>query len=228
MAKLVLTLGGKVINQYFIDKPNITIGRDAGNDLVIEDQHLSRVHLSIVKLGNDAIIEDLQSSNGSRINGKPLARQILQHLDIIELGRHQIRYMSSGIAAEADFDRTMLIRTSPRPVEEGAGAAVIDVPLAQAAKTPRLAEGSVDVMAAPLPHTAGQKIQLDRVVTTFGVPGDALIVLTRRPQGVFLAHVEGAKLPRVNQQSIGDASYPLKAGDLIEAAGYQLKFNPGV
>src|SRR5262245_5668798 len=107
MSKLVLTQKGKVINQFFIDKPAITIGRDEGNEIVIDDPLINRVHISIVKMGKDAIAEDLQSKNGSRVNGKPLARQILQHRDIIELGDHQLRYMSAEIASEPEFDRTM-------------------------------------------------------------------------------------------------------------------------
>ena len=51
------------------------------------------------------------------------------------------------------------------------------------------------------------------------------MVLTRRPQGIYITHVEGREYPRVNQRSIGNAARVLHDGDLIEAAGYQLKFN---
>jgi hypothetical protein len=102
-------------------------------------------------------------------------------------------------------------------------ASVIDVPLTNTARL-KLAAGRVEVMSGSAPHTAGQVVPLERVVTTFGVPGEALIVLTRRPQGVFLSHVEGSRYPRVNQQQIGKAPHELKANDVIEAAGYKLKF----
>jgi pSer/pThr/pTyr-binding forkhead associated (FHA) protein len=223
MAKLVLTLEGKVINHYFIDKPCLTIGRGAGNDIVINDPLLSREHARIVSIGEDEIVEDLQSSNGTRINGSPLVRQILQHRDIIELGNHQLRYMSSRIASDVDFERTMMIQTLPRQAEAGGDAPIFDVPVARSAKT-RFQEGSVTVLAGSRPYTTDQIVRLDRVVTTFGVPGEQLVVLTRRPQGVFLTHVEGSRFPRVNRQSVGETPHLLRDGDLIEAAGYQLKF----
>jgi hypothetical protein len=222
MAKLVLSLDGKVVNHYFIDKTNITIGRGAENDIAIDDPLLSPVHASIVKLGRDAIVEDLKSQNGSRLNGKPLAKQILHHRDIIELGRHQLRYMSAEIASDVDLDRTMLIQTVARPNQSNADVTVIDVPINNAAKV-KLAGGSVEVVSGPAPHVAGDIVKLDRVVTTFGVPGESLIVLTRRPQGVFLSHVEGSSYPRVNKHLIGKAAQALKTNDVIEAAGYKLK-----
>jgi pSer/pThr/pTyr-binding forkhead associated (FHA) protein len=224
MAKLVLSLDGKVVNHFFIEKTNITIGRGAENDIAIDDPLLNPVHASIVKLGRDAIVEDLKSQNGSRINGKPLAKHILHHRDIIELGRHQLRYMSAEIAADSDLDRTMLIQTA-RPSGAGMDATIIDTPLTPSANV-KLAPGRVEVVDGPAPHAAGQVVPLERVVTTFGTPGEALIVLTRRPQGVFLSHVEGKQNPRVNRQLINKAPYALKADDLIEAAGYKLKFKP--
>ena len=65
MAKLILTLNGSVINQYFIDKACVSIGRGADNDIVINDPVLSREHARVVSVGKDQIVEDLQSSNGT-------------------------------------------------------------------------------------------------------------------------------------------------------------------
>ena len=221
MAKLVLTLKGKVINQYFIDKPSISIGRDASNDIAIDDPLLSREHIRIVSVGEDEIAEDMQSSNGSQINGRPLGRQILQHLDIIGLGSHQLRYMSSRAAADVDFERTMMIQALTRQGESD--PAIIALPAARSAKS-KLPQGSVVVLESPDTHTKGENIRLKDVVTTFGIPGEQLIVLTRRPKGFFITHVEGTQFPRINRQLIGNAPHALRDGDLIEAAGYHLKF----
>ena len=230
MAKLVLTLDGKIINQYFIDKPCLTIGRDSGNDIAIDDSLLSRAHARITQLGDDDIVEDLQSSNGTRINGRPLGRHILQHRDVVDLGGHQLRYMSSRNAADVELDRTMIIESLTQVREASAGGgvvadeAVINLPLAESARA-RLVAGSVTVLAATPQHTVGEVVRLDRVVTTFGVPGKTLLVLTRRPQGVFLTHVEGADFPQVGGRSIGDRAYALRDGDVIKGAGCQLKFS---
>lgn len=223
MAKLVVTLKGKVIDQHFIDKPEITVGREAGNDILIDDPEASRMHARIVSVGDDEIVEDLASSNGTRVNGRPVVRQILQHRDVIEIGSHQLRYMSSRIASDTDFERTLLIQTLPRQAGSVGFGPIAGIPAARSATT-RFAEGSVVVVAGSDKHAGGDTVRLDRVVTTFGVPGEQLVVLTRRPQGIFLTHVEGRRFPRVNGKPIGDAPQALKDGDLIEAAGCRLKF----
>jgi hypothetical protein len=220
MAKLVLTHEGKIVNHYFIEKPSITIGRNADNDIAIDDPLLGGVHVRIVRAGQDDIVEGLESRSGSRVNGKPLVRQILQHRDVIEIGRHQLRYMSSRVASDADLDRTMLVQTLSRPDGSTAGGAV-GVSLSTAPK-PMLQPGRIEVLAGP--QRAGQFVQLERVVTTFGVPAEQMIVFTRRPQGVFVSHVDGPKFPRVNGKAISAAPYALKEGDVVEAAGYKLRF----
>lgn len=223
MAKLVLSLNGKVVNHYFIDKPSITIGSAAGNDILIEDTSLAPLQLSLVKLGHDTIAE-VADGRSIRVNGKPLTRQILKHLDIIELGRHQLRYMSAGIASDAELDRTMFIPTVRAP-DAGDAAQLTDVAIAPAGRA-RLMGGNVEFLAGPAPFKTGKMIPLVNVVTTFGEPGRSLLVLTRRPQGVFLGHVEGSRHPRLNGRTIGDAPHELADGDLIEGAGYKLRFHP--
>lgn len=223
MAKLVLSLNGTVLDQRFIDQASISIGRGANNDIVINDPKLSREHARIVTVGEDQIVEDLASSNGTRVNGNPLLRQILQHRDVIELGNHRLLYLSSRVAADVELDRTLLIKALPRHGAAAEGAPVAATPALRAARI-KLPEGSVRVLASSGVRPAGEKIDLDRVVATFGTPGEQLVVITRRPPGFFLTHVEGPDYPRVNQQSIGTAPRALRDGDLIEGAGYRLEF----
>ncbi|MDE2598594.1 MAG: FHA domain-containing protein [Rhodocyclaceae bacterium] len=227
MAKLVLSRDGKVVNHYFLDKPVFSIGRDTGNDIALADEQLDARLLSIARVGNDAIVEKLLSAGSANINGKPFTRHILQHLDIIDLGRYQLRYMSAGTAADAELDRTMLIRTVRAATADAAPLATELVPFkVEAAKveTVKLREGKVEFISGPAAWTAGSIVPLERVVTTFGEPGDRLIVLTRRPHGIFLSHVEGRKLPRINGETIGNAAHALKPGDIIEGAGCKLRF----
>jgi pSer/pThr/pTyr-binding forkhead associated (FHA) protein len=223
LAKLILTLNGSVINQYFIDKACVSIGRGADNDIVINDPVLSREHARVVSVGKDQIVEDLQSSNGTLVNGTPLVRQILQHCDVIELGSHQLRYMSARVAADVELERTMMIQALARNGAPAEGSPVVTVPVVRAARV-RLPEGCVKVLAGEGRHAIGETVRLDRVVATFGTPGEQLLVIARRPQGFVLTHVEGAQQTRVNQQSIGSAPHTLCDGDLIEAAGYRLEF----
>ena len=72
--------------------------------------------------------------------------------------------------------------------------------------------------------SAGKELELTKPLTTLGKPGVQVAVLTRRPQGYFITHVEGAAQPSVNGKSIGTAPYALKDHDLIELAGVKMEF----
>lgn len=94
MAKLTLSSGGTLLNQYFIDKERLTVGRGSECDITIDDPMVSRVHAGIITVGNDQIVEDLQSVNGTVVNGVRVSRQILKHGDVIEFGAFFLRYLN--------------------------------------------------------------------------------------------------------------------------------------
>src|SRR5256884_1409499 len=71
---------------------------------------------------------------------------------------------------------------------------------------------------------AGKELELTKPLTTLGKPGVQVAVLTRRPQGYFITHVEGANRPTVNGQEIGAAPHSLKDHDVIELAGVKMEF----
>jgi predicted component of type VI protein secretion system len=111
----------------------------------------------------------------------------------------------------------------------GAAAAPAGAPAAPAA-----APGAAPAEAKPAPllgaiqilsgSNAGKALELVKPLTTLGKPGVQVAVLTRRPQGYFITHVEGAKQPSVNGQSIGNAPHALKDHDVIELAGVKMEF----
>ena len=72
--------------------------------------------------------------------------------------------------------------------------------------------------------SAGKELELTKPLTTLGKPGVQVAVLTRRPQGYFITHVEGANRPTVNGQQIGPAPTALKDHDVIELAGVKMEF----
>lgn len=71
---------------------------------------------------------------------------------------------------------------------------------------------------------AGRELELSKPLTTLGKPGVQVAVMTRRPQGYFITHVEGAQRPTVNGQAIGAAPHALKDHDLVEIAGIKMEF----
>ena len=225
MAKLVLSSGGSILYQCFLDKERLNVGRGAHNQVVIDDPAVSEEQAVIISVGNDHILEDLQSGNGTLVNGTRVSRHILQHNDVIQFGAFYLRYLNPRASAERDLERTMLIAglqgrikavqpPSEPPPEEAR------VPSARLASI-RFPKGRVRVIAG---SRAGDTIELDRVVATFGRPGDQLAVIMRRPQGYFISHVEGRRYPRVNRQFIGKEAHVLRHGDVIEVAAEELEF----
>jgi len=94
---------------------------------------------------------------------------------------------------------------------------------AVAAAAPRTAQplGAIQLLSG---GNAGKELELAKPLTTLGKPGVQVAVLTRRPQGYFITHVEGAQRPTVNGQPVGTAPHPLKDHDLVEIAGIKMEF----
>lgn len=115
-------------------------------------------------------------------------------------------------------------------VNQGALAAVAAAP-PQAAASPVAPPPPV---AAPAPRVgvlqlltggnAGKKLELVKPLTTLGKPGVQVAVITRRPQGYFITHVEGAHFPVLNGKTLDPQAHPLADHDVIELAGVKMEF----
>lgn len=252
MAKLIYSLDGAFLGEFSLDKDRLTIGRRATNDIHIDNLAISGEHAAITTIGNDSFLEDLDSTNGTVVNGKAVKKHVLQHGDLIELGKYQLKYMNdaqsrSKTDGAADFEKTMIIRPSatqavPKVSEPEAEAVEEEVARAvpTAASMPSWAHapGMASNVATPqedrrlkLAHvqvlngpSAGKELVLSKALTTLGKPSVQVAVITRRPQGYFVTHVEGAKHPVVNGHSIGAQAHQLVDHDVIELAGVKMEF----
>jgi len=116
MAKLIYSLEGAVLGDFTLDKERITIGRRASNDIHIDNLAVSGEHAAIVTIGRDSFLEDLDISNGTLVNGKPIKKRVPRHSDVIEIGKYQLKYVSEAAENTAtsgspeDFEKTMIIR----------------------------------------------------------------------------------------------------------------------
>lgn len=225
MAKLVLSSGGSILYQCFLDKERLSIGREAHNQVVVDDPAVSGEHAVIIPVGNDHILEDRQSASGTFVNGARVSRHILQHGDVIQFGAFYLRYLNPRASAEMDLERTMLIAGLQGRVEAArhASGPLLEEARLRSARpaSMRFPKGRVSVIAG---SRAGSTIELDRVVATFGRTGDELAVIARRPHGYFIAHVEGRRYARVNGEPVGKGARLLRRGDVIEVADEKLEF----
>ena len=112
---------------------------------------------------------------------------------------------------------------APAPTAAAHAATAPAMPAAPAAPVAKSGHplGAIQIMTG---GNAGKELELGKPLTTLGKPGVQVAVLTRRPQGYFITHVEGASPPTVNGQAIGTAPHALKDHDLIELAGVKMEF----
>src|SRR5512143_1286385 len=112
MAKLILSMDGLVLKEIPLTKERTTIGRKPHNDIQIDNLAISGEHAVIITLLNDSFLEDLNSTNGTYINGQSVKKHFLQDGDVIELGKYRLKYVSEQVqqGTAADFEKTMVLR----------------------------------------------------------------------------------------------------------------------
>ncbi len=225
MGKLVVSLDGVVIKEVQITKDKTTLGRRPYNDIVIDNLAVSGEHAVLQMVGADVFIEDLNSTNGTYINGKAVKKQLLTHNDTVEIGKYKIKYL---VEEGNDYEKTMIMR----PVTPVAAPVATASPAGYSPTTGLGSSGFGALGASTLPASirvlngaaAGREVNLVKVVTTVGKPGVQVASITKRPNGYVFAHVEGAIRPTVNGNPLVGETVQLKNGDLIELAGTQMQF----
>src|SRR5205809_138538 len=215
MAKLILSMDGLVLKEIPLTKERTTIGRKPHNDIQIDNLAVSGEHAVIVTILNDSFLEDLGSTNGTMVNGNAIKKHFLQNNDVVELGKYKLKFVGEAAPAAAPKPAA-----APAPVSATATAPGA----APAAAMPRPAGQPLGAIQLLSGGNAGKELELTKPLTTLGKPGVQVAVLTRRPQGYFITHVEGAKRPTVNGQEIGAAPHSLKDHDVIELAGIKMEF----
>ena len=226
MGKLVVSLDGVVIKEVQITKDKTTLGRRPYNDIVIDNLAVSGEHAVLQMVGADVFIEDLNSTNGTYINGKAVKKQLLTHNDTVEIGKYKIKYL---VEEGGDYEKTMIMKpgTTPAPAQPPSqhGYAPTGSGGFSSSGFGGLGSSSVPASIRVLNGAAaGREVNLTKVVTTVGKPGVQVASITKRPGGYVFAHVEGAARPTVNGHPLTGETVQLKNGDVIELAGTQMQF----
>jgi pSer/pThr/pTyr-binding forkhead associated (FHA) protein len=237
MAKIILSMEGMVLKDVPLTKERITIGRKPHNDIQIDNLGISGEHAAITLSGRDVVLEDLNSTNGTHIEGRPVKKHLLKNGDIIELGKYRLKFIAdiAQPGKAGDFEKTMVMRPdgSLRP---GNSAADADTPphLRTAAGLHASTTSPDEPAAAPAPSPAalqilsgsnsGKEMELTKTLTTLGKPGVQVAVIARRPHGYFITHVEGAHFPIVNGKALDAQAHPLQDHDIIEIGGIKMEF----
>jgi pSer/pThr/pTyr-binding forkhead associated (FHA) protein len=90
----------------------------------IDNPAVSGHHSLIINILNDSFLEDLNSTNGTYVNGKLIKKHALQHGDVITIGHHQLRFsdQQSNDTEQDEFEKTMVIPTGQQNAEQLAKA----------------------------------------------------------------------------------------------------------
>jgi hypothetical protein len=243
MAKLILSMDGLVLKEISLTKERMSIGRKANNDIQIDNLAISGEHAAVVTILNDSFLEDLNSTNGTLVNGQPAKKHFLKNGDVIELGKYKLKYVAEQAqpVEAADFEKTMVLRPNalrpaPAAVEQSAPAADAHKPFDRFDSIRSGSQAPPPPVAPPPPApaigviqilngaNAGRELELTKTLTTLGKPGVQVAVIARRPHGYFITHVEGAKFPILNGQSTDAQAHRLTDHDVVEIAGIKMEF----
>jgi pSer/pThr/pTyr-binding forkhead associated (FHA) protein len=228
MAKIVLSMDGVVLQEMALSKERITIGRRPHNDLVIDNSAISAEHAVIVTMLRDAFLEDLDSTNGTRVNGQAIKKHFLKNNDVIELAKYKLRFVNDKdhendepaylrppqSATKLSSHKKIKAAMQPTADYQDINTEVLFGSALQTHAFIRILSGA----------NAGEEIALTKPLTTIGLPGKQVAVITSRGHAYSLTHVEGDIYPLVNEKIIGPSAYLMKSGDVIELADIKMEF----
>jgi pSer/pThr/pTyr-binding forkhead associated (FHA) protein len=228
MAKIIVTLNGLIQQDVALVKPRLSIGRRHGNDLRLDQLTVSGNHASIDITSTGTFILDLGSTNGTLVNGQPITMHMLQHEDVIAIGKYRIRFVSAEkksdpvplVSADAVNNRTInraINHTINHTINSGVNASE-----SRATQDESPVSGKIRVLNG---CNAGRELLLIKPVTTLGTPGGLIVTLTREPQHYVLTQVEGGSSPQINDQALAGKSCQLNDGDVIDLLGTKMAFS---
>ncbi|MFV1983193.1 MAG: FHA domain-containing protein [Thiohalomonadales bacterium] len=208
MAKIILTHDGTVIKEYPLTKERMTIGRKPHNDIQLDDNTVSGEHAAFLALQN-IYIEDLGSTNGTLLNGERVKKRMLNHNDVIKIGRHEFRFVDNVVQ---DFENTVVIPSA--------------IAKETVVNKDKYRDAFVEVIDGA---KCGDTIELNKAYTTLGSPGVSVVVIARRGHSYYIMPMGGTAVnqtpPTLNNMPITSQSQALTSDDVIDVAGSKLKFN---
>lgn len=243
MIKLILKFQDTVLEEYIFEKFPVTVGRRDDNDIVIDNMAVSGHHTLIDRDEADPryfVVADRDSLNGTFLNSRRVDRERIFHGDTFIVGKHVIDFQDlrpeserpprpePHEAGDKEYRETVAMNSEQQAAVE---AAREGGPLPEKPKRVEL-YGSITIISGGVP----QIIDLDKRLTVLGRSDEADIkcsgllvgkkaaLISKRPNGYFLAYAEGMKKPEVNGEAVS-TQVQLRDGDEIAIGGNLMTFN---
>lgn len=238
MGKLIVTDSNGQTREYPLTKERIAIGRHPDNDVSLNDKAVSGHHAVVITILQDSFLEDLDSTNGTQVNGRQIAKHPLSNGDVITIGRNVLKFEGDG-AGDDDFEKTMILKpgqygaafdaqvsraATPAPAPAPAAAVPATPAVVSSPSTGRPLLGKLRVSSGP---NAGKELELSKALTTIGKPGVQVAAVTRRSDGYYIVHVGGdgaGQKPLVNGLPIDAQARKLQHNDTVELVGTKMTF----
>ena len=211
MPHITIYLDNDFTQEVTLTKERTILGRRPDSDVIIANMAVSGRHACLIQQDQQVTIEDLDSTNGTYVNGRAVKNAILQDGDLIEIGNFKIKFAAGPSDADAlEQD------------QEGMTVQAGLMPMASQDQPAAMLVGRIKVVAGP---SIGRELPLVKMVTTFGKPGVAVAAITRDEQNYFVHLVAGVDAPLLNGLPVGQQPVLLNEGDQITLDGTVLQFS---
>jgi hypothetical protein len=227
-----------------LTKPVTVVGRHPACDVVVDHPAVSGRHVLFRLVGKTVYVEDLASTNGTKVNGILASNQVVHHLDLIEVGRHKLHFFDDDMLAgrvgglestiQTDYERTMMSQhDSPAP-PPAAPAHRSDDEFARTQLIPRLGPSQESVSTEALGPGGlalrvltggrpGEVVALNRPNTMIGAAGGDTALVIRRGRSFFIARLSGQRAPRLNRRELAPGTHPIAPRDTIDVGGWSFE-----
>lgn len=250
-ARIVLSLDDQIVTETELEKPVTVIGRHPACDLVVDHPAISGRHALFRVVGRTVYVEDLASTNGTKVNGITATTQVVHHLDLIEIGKHKVHFFDEDMLAgrvgglettvQTDFERTHMADAradaapaSPVQKEEDLSATMaiprpseqtLRLKLGPAQETVRTEQPEAGTLALRVlaGDTPGDIVPLNRPNTMIGIAGGDTALVIRRGRSFFIARLSGNRPPRLNREELTPGTHPIGPQDTIDVGGWSFE-----
>jgi len=215
VSKLTLSFKGRVLKVFPVVQGDMYIGSDPECTVHIDSLAVQPRHARIHTQGNDSVLFDLESPDGTFVNQQRVDEHRLKDGEIIRVGKHTLTFsfeemLESEIEAQTPAPPAAAEPTvAEQPVEETPAA------------THDNRQAWLQIMSG---QNLGKTLSLHRAMTNLGKSGLVTAVIARRSDGYFLSHLEGDVPTRVGDQPIGDKVHKLQDGDIIQIGNIKMQF----
>ncbi|NOZ54919.1 MAG: FHA domain-containing protein [Gammaproteobacteria bacterium] len=220
-SKLILALDGEILREYQVESDFMSIGRKHENDIQLNDLTVSGRHSLVSRVGENIYIEDLNSTNGTLVNGSYVSKLVLKHGNVIQVGHHLFTFFNDD---KESYEPTMFIRAE---IDE---TQVVLPEWDMDDKAVNLRGQPLGALRKINDTTANSSIEMRKPFSTIGFHGKKLALINRGANGYSIVSIKTEQnrppqdAPKLNGQDIGLTALSLKEHDIISIANIQMEF----